>query len=288
MNKQKWMVLSGGAGHGAYQQGVATAFARAGMEFDGFSGVSVGCLNAGLFAMNKSFHKAVKEANEVWSNIETKDVYKPWLPNWTGFLKFIPALWKGSLYNTKPLMKTIQNIFFSRKIVKSLLTSAVDLKTGKLIETKNPTNWQAFYNSSSYPMAFEMLNYNNGLFTDGGVREVTPLSSAIDEGANEIYVVMTAKKGMSEWEDNGLKIVNRGLRILDIMMNEIIENDVRTCNKITDRVRKNLDFVHRKVNAYIIRPEHSLKGSSLEFTQENIQENIQRGIKDGEKFLETL
>lgn len=288
MNKQKWMVLSGGAAHGAYQLGVAKTLSKAGMEFDGFSGTSVGSLNAGLFSMSVSFFDAVNEAQKVWNKIETKDIYKTWLPSWLGKLAFLPALWKGSLYNTKPLMKTIQQLFYSRKIVKPLITSAVDLKSGKLFETKNPVNWQAFYNSSAYPMAFEMLSYGNGLFTDGGIREITPLSSVIDEGATDIYVIMTSSGKMGEWKDEGWKLFNRGLRILDIMLNEIMENDIRLCKKINENVRKNLDFTHRKVNVYVIRPNQKLKGSSLEFTQQNIQENINRGIEDGKTFLETL
>ena len=52
----KFLVLSGGGSKGSYELGVIERLAEAGNSYDGFTGVSVGALNASVLAM---YDKAV-------------------------------------------------------------------------------------------------------------------------------------------------------------------------------------------------------------------------------------
>ena len=115
------------------------------------------------------------------------------------------------------------------------------------------------------------------LWIDGGVREMTPLKNAIELGADEIDVVMTAPPSIGQSYQH-YHTIDIGLRTLDIVLGEIIDNDIRVAMLINDLVAAGAsDKKHIKINIY--RPETGLSGNPLDFNPDTIREEIRLGYK---------
>jgi hypothetical protein len=108
--KIKALVLSGGGAYGSYQVGVLKALAEKNLVgWDVIAGVSVGAINTlWLSSFNKEeILEAIKSLEILWGTLiqGNKSIYKPW------FFKpfnYVASLWKGSLYNTKPLLNLLK------------------------------------------------------------------------------------------------------------------------------------------------------------------------------------
>ena len=95
------LVLSGGGCKGAFQVGALQhLMVNLKKQYDVYCGVSVGAINCAHLAMYPKSEgvTAAMDLHELWKNLETKKVYKRWFP----FGK-LHALWKKSIYNSKPL-----------------------------------------------------------------------------------------------------------------------------------------------------------------------------------------
>ena len=73
---------------------------------------------------------------------------------------------------------------------------AVSLTTGKLklFDESYLELPKAIYASAAYPLAFLPIELEGQWWLDGGLKEVAPLKSAIDLGANEIDVILCSPK----------------------------------------------------------------------------------------------
>jgi predicted acylesterase/phospholipase RssA len=295
------IVTSGGASHGAWQLGYADVLARhSDFNPEILCGTSVGGLFAARCAMRPSFQEALEDYIGDWEKRvrKTDDIYKTWWPKWFGPLAHIPALWQGAAYDASPLMKLISSTFDAdavRASGKKLRLTSVDLNTGALFTWTEETirDWKPVFATAAYPLGFQMTDIvgNSGLHTDGGVREITPLKSAIQAGATDIDVLITEPEGMSKWHDEGglKKLLHRGLRVLSVMANEILENDIHVCEEVNERILSEGhdpdDPKHRLINLRIHRPSAPLYQSSLIFDREVWEVNRARGRKDAEAWL---
>lgn len=99
------------------------------MEYDVVSGISVGALNSGALAVHKKGDE--KEATEylrqVWMNMTDSSIYKPW----EGFEPYQAIFNQTSLYDSSPMIKTLDNIMkdFNHTIHRKVMTAAVDVET---------------------------------------------------------------------------------------------------------------------------------------------------------------
>lgn len=297
MDDHHALVTSGGASHGAWQLGFAREWVRLRPETNPriFAGTSVGGLFSAFAAMHANFPTAIRELNQLWDeNVrKTGDVYRTWWPSWLGPLAYLPGLWKGSVFNAEPLQKLIQKRFdpsAASASGKRLLLTAVDLRSGRLIEYDGAADWRPVYATAAYPLGFQMLDDGAGrLLTDGGVREVAPLSAAIRAGATSIDVLLTEPASSPEWEDSGgvQKLVQRGLRTAQLLVNEVLENDVRLCRSVNVNVaRGTAEPGQRYVDVRVHRPKTPLHESSLNFHRKVWEVNRERGEADARLWIE--
>ena len=84
------LVLQGGGALGAYQGGVYQALHEAGVEPDWIIGTSIGAINAGIIAGNKSEDRLPK-LQEFWHRIE-RSTFWGGLPLWTGIADALSTL----------------------------------------------------------------------------------------------------------------------------------------------------------------------------------------------------
>lgn len=286
------LVASGGASHGAWQLGYARRFSELYPDFNPaiFCGTSVGGLFAAFAGMQPNFSEAMVAYEDFWRTQvhKTSDIYKPWWPSWLGSLAYIPALWKGSAFDASPLRKLIQKRFDAERLRlsgKKVRLTSVDLLTSELRTHTERTiiDWKPVYATAVYPLGFDMqLLDDEGLHTDGGVREIAPLKTAIDAGATAIDVLATTPRDMPRWVDaeGPLRLLQRGLRVLSILSDEILDNDIRQCLEVNSRVQAGLDRQHRYIHVRVHRPFAPLHESSLNFNEEAWHINYERGWTD--------
>ena len=259
----KAFVLSGGGAKGCYQVGVIKALAERGIHPDALYGTSVGALNsAGMSFLG------IEGTEKIWKGIRrTSDVFGF---NWN-------FLWSGGLYNSKPLRRLLNENLQGEPKLPATVTK-VDLVSGSLLYSKEKDEdfLASVEASTAVPVVSEPVD---GRYVDGGVREITPLKQAIDDGAHEIYVILCSpwKKNPNKWEMpkwSALRTFKVLTRTFDIVGHEIFVNDVRVCKS------KNNKSGQKTVRLKIWAPE-KLVLDTHDFNQEKIAAGLAQGYEDG-------
>lgn len=278
----KALVLSGGGAKGAYQVGVLSRWlGEEHRHYDIICGVSVGALNGSFIAQ---FPKgSEKEASAalvaLWKSITTARIYKKW---WGGE---IAAIWKPSVYDSTPLQALVRKGLDLKKLRasgKKLRIGAVSLRSGEYVAFGEGSDLivDAVLASSSFPAMLLPVKIGNDLWTDGGVRDVTPLAAAIDLGATEIDAVVCSPSGVKAGFPevvNALKVAERSI---DIMSDEIIENDLKLAGYVNRMVRAGAAPEKRYVEINVLRPENQLTDNSLDFDPRKLEAMMLVGYTD--------
>lgn len=275
------LVLSGGGSRGAYQVGALKYLL--GIEerhYDIICGSSVGALNAGYLSMFPQGNEpeAANGLVSMWRDVDDDFIYKKW------FFRYLATLWRPSLYNSKPLHNEVRQRLDATKIKSSgkhLSVGAVSLYTGEYRTwSENDENIvEAVLASSAFPGVFLPVEIDNELWTDGGVRENTPIGNAIDLGATEIDVILTFPKGIPGHmkNDNTVDVVKR---TIDLLTTEVFENDLKMA-RLYNEVLENKEIEgKRRVTINVLRPSLNLIDDPLDFDPRKIQTNMSRGHLD--------
>lgn len=228
------LVLSGGGAKGAFQVGVLDELiVRRGLKFDIVVGVSTGALQALAVAQND-----VPVMLAEWLAIKKdSDIYKKRLLGALGGF-----LGGDAIYNAKPLRKILERVADEAKLRASgiqLRVGVANLATGafRAVDEQTPRIDDWVYASCAMPVFFDPLETvgPHGVkeqWVDGGVRDVTPLSTALDLGARAVLVVRASpppQPGPVRTFPNLIKI---GLRAVDILQSEVSANDTATAGLI--------------------------------------------------------
>ena len=170
---------------------------------------------------------------------------------------------------------------------KILRVGAVNLNTGeyRIFDQTFEDMTDAILASSSFPGVFLPIKIEGHWWTDGGVKEVTPLKSAISLGVDAIDVIITSpEKDLSDFTNNP-NIIKLGPRIIDIMSLEIMLNDLDRALEINKLIKDGVKIPNRRyIDIRIFRPDKTLVESSLEFEQEFIGQMIEKGYEDARKI----
>ena len=156
--------FSGGGSFGAVEIGILKRINELeSKNFDLYTGISAGALNAGFLSYYPKINVGIKSAETLYSTIKNKMIYDI-LPN-TGI----------SLLNTKPLYNTLTKIIDTMPNPPSIhtLIGATNLYSGKLdiynFEEQDDVNKVLLLMSSSaIPGMFPPINFNKQLYADGG------------------------------------------------------------------------------------------------------------------------
>lgn len=202
-NRKRALVLSGGGGRGAYHVGVMRFLEEHEWFPDVVVGTSIGAVNGAALA---SGHNA-KSLWSLWKRLTSSKVQKTNLNPLNG----------NFLLNTAPLRETLEKdgwVDFDRinsaDAHKHLRVTAMEVETGRLrvfgnTNDLNPSQMKQerisldhIIASCSIPIVYPATELNGVLYWDGGTVANTPLSPAIDAGAEEIVVVI-----MTPWDDEG-------------------------------------------------------------------------------------
>jgi len=263
--------MSGGGSKGAYQVGVLKRWMlEEGREYDILVGTSVGAINAAGLSQVKLGNpkEAYLRLEGIWDRVNNKKIRKWW------WFWYLASIWRPSIYNSEPLRKWIKEELDAAAIAASgrqLRVGAVSETTGEEFianeTTPNLAEW--VYSSAAFPLAFKPGVVNGEEWTDWGIRTVTPIGTAIKAGATEIDVITTFNIDLPlpRWKPKYRAVAARGMRDLEIMMNEIMRGDLRAVGDRNEIAKLGGPYKHVKLNLQM--PSRPLEYDSLDFSPEN-------------------
>lgn len=232
------IVLSGGGAKGAFQVGVLDELiTKRGVKPKIVCGTSTGAIQALAVAQND-----VPKLVTQWLDIKrNSDIYSKRALGPAGAL-----FGEKALYGTAPLKKLLKNFADEERLKRSKIEmrlGVVDLQSGnfRTIDQRQVGIHNWVYASCAMPVFFDPLETKaadgtRGQWVDGGVRDVTPLSSALQLNPRGIIVVRASPKPAEanhKFYDN---LVEIGLRAVGIQQSEVSINDVSNATLINDLI----------------------------------------------------
>ena len=278
------LVLSGGGSKGAYEVGVLKRWMyEEGREYDILVGTSVGAINAaGLAHVKKGDPRgAYKHLEGIWDRVNNSKIRKKW------WLRWLAAVWRPSIYNSEPLRDWIKEeldpavIADSGRIVR---VGAVSETTGEeyVATESDPLLQEVVYSSAAFPLAFGPGKFNGEEWVDWGIRHVTPIGQAVKLGADVVDVITTfnVDEPLKRWKPWYRAVAARGMRDLDIMMDEIQRGDFRAVGDRNEIARLGGKYRHVELNVQMPTLGKPIGYDSLDFSAENAKAGREYGYAD--------
>lgn len=288
------LVLSGGSIKGAFQAGAINVVLHAGFEPSGIYGVSVGSLNGGFLA-DRAGKAARRTEQPSWPAI-ADELKAFWFQNITSFgsigkkRKWYTLGYQilfnkfNGLIDTKKLKQLIDGTFSEADLAACEVpfkAASVNLRSSELIVAdKNNSHGKLrdyILASTAIPIVMPVSKIDDVSLVDGGTRDVAPMKAAIDDGANHIICILCQEKELGPDYFQTGKITELAERIMEIVTNEMVNNDIARANTINELVRSGRltpssdnNDEYRHVPIKVIRPSESLNISLADFDREDI------------------
>lgn len=315
------LVLSGGGSKGAFQFGAIQYIeenfkpAHPGFDYHIIAGISVGCLNGGMLAMNK-----YQDLKNLWNTMANDKVYSGSIDNFVEIAWRIIRGEKSALDNT-PLKNAVHTFFtlndfradcdfrFGFVSLDSGTFSAV--RASDFGDDENLRN--TVLGSTTMPVIWEpvtSIRTKHGVMTnvvDGGVRDVSPLGDVIDGDPDFIVIINCSALAIAPdpaAAKNIFSIADRALT--DITIGQLLDSDIEDFLTINDLVaqaavhgvqllRRDVGTMkhartHRNGTPYkaydyvLIQPDTDL-GDSLDFSPPTVQSRIALGRSAAERQM---
>jgi NTE family protein len=183
-------VLSGGASLGAVQVGMLEALFERGIAPDVIVGCSVGAINGAFIAAREPTVQTARELGAVWRGLNRGSVFP--LNPVAGLLGFlgrgthvVPSGNLRRLIAENAVMDRLEDARIPLHVI------VTDLLSGRELRLSTGPAIDAVMASAAIPGVFPPVSVDGDLLIDGGVCDNTPISHAIELGAEEIYVLPT-------------------------------------------------------------------------------------------------
>ena len=271
------LALSGGAIKGANQAGGLLCLEEARVGVEVVTGTSVGALNGALFCQNET-----KTLANIWLNEIKKrqDIIKHWL------VPYLPFLWKGALYNSKPLRNLINKYVNEDKLIKSerrFISCSVNHNTKQKVYVastkKNRAKIKDFvYASAAFPVFMEPLKHNGDLFEDGGSQEPIPVREAHEKSKKaEKIIIMLASRDVTKRRDVSKRYGRLLLSTIDNLFEEVYQNDIH----------RGL-LLHWGSNRFETFKTKNLFSDSFDVNESKIKKSFEDGYNEMRKIITKL
>ena len=245
----KQLSFSGGGSFGAVEIGILKRLSEIeNREYDLYTGISAGALNAGYLSYYKNLNLGIKSAEVLYSNIRNRMIYDV-LPT-TGI----------SLLNTNPLQKTLTNIVQTMPNAPAIhtLIGATNMYSGKLDiysfeDQSDEDKVRLLMSSSAIPGMFPPIQFNNQLYADGG----TLSNELIDVEHDKSYLNITFITPYEDYAYNDAPINS----IKDMLCRTamiVLSNFNNPMSSLNDKCRAPIG----EINKYYVPPD-VLKGYNI-------------------------
>ena len=276
------LVLSGGGSKGAYQVGALKhILGELNVVYDAFCGVSVGAINCAFLSMFSygEEYKSIQQLESLWNEIDTSKIYKRWFPfgRWH-------ALWNKSFFDSSPMQNMLRSGLSLEKIRasgKKINVGTVSLSSGKYTIFDQTSDYfiEAVIASASFPGMLTPIKFLGQLWTDGGVKEISPIQKAVEMGADIIDVIITSPQTRIVKFVENPTTVEILKRSIDLSTDKIMANDIEKVHMHNKMAEAGL--IDRKVvQLNILRPDYNLIEDLLDFRPEKIKEMMEKGYAD--------
>jgi NTE family protein len=260
-------VLAGGASLGAIEAGMLEALYERGITADVFVGTSAGALNSGFAATNDQTVESAHRLQAAWRETTRRDVF-PLSP-----LTLLRALLRRSDHFVSD--KGVRRIVGRRLGHLDRLEQArtklgvvvTDLLEGEERLLDSGPAVPALLASSAIPAVYPPVEIDGRPYVDGGVADNTPLSQAIELGADAIYVLPT---GVTvKLERPPASVLAMALHAFNLLLHA--------------RLRHEIDVYREKVRLVVLPPPWPLTVLPSDFS--HADELIAAGLKNAREAL---
>lgn len=275
------LVFSGGGARGAYNAGVALAFARRGLFPEIVCGTSVGALVAAMVVTGEEERLA-----DIWRKLTPAQVYGL-RSRVQFFLSFIrPYRYPG--YSSDPLARLIRDSVDLDKVRSSTRRLIITCYNQTMHRVERFDNQfadlhRALLASTSIPLVFPPVVMNGHEYVDLG-STVWPLKPAISAGAERIYAVLCdhpddhrrAARNNLEWAIQVMNLAQRSNMLVDIEL-------ARRMNLTAD------GSSFRFVDLTVIQPSKTLGLGFMDFHKKlQMGRALELGFEDGTAALTAI
>ena len=232
------VVLSGGGAKGAFQVGVLDELiVNRGVKVDIAVGTSTGSIQALAVAQD-----TIPQLVQFWTALrKNSDIYEKRPLGVASALLGSKSIYKAS--GLKRLLEEAADDDRLRATGKKLRLGVVNLGTGlfRTIDESVPGIHNWVYASCAMPVFFEPLKTRAAdgteeQWVDGGVRDVTPLGSAMELNPRGIIVVRASPKPAPGKVRTFGDLIQIGLRAVGILQQEVSMNDLANATLINDMI----------------------------------------------------
>jgi NTE family protein len=276
------LVLSGGGSKGSYQVGALKyILGEKRVTYDALCGVSVGAINVAFLSMFKAGQEieASNTLSNMWSQLDNSKIYKRWFPfgRWH-------AIWKRSFFDSSPLHNLLKSGIDLEKIRESgkhVNVGTVSLSSGKytIFDQTSDHFIDAVIASASFPGMLTPVEFLGQLWTDGGIKEISPIKKAVELGADIIDVIICNPITRVKKFIENPTTVDVLKRSMDLSTDKIMANDIEKV-EMYNILAKNGLTEKKYVQLNIVRPDLNLIEDLLDFRPEKIQEMMEKGYND--------
>jgi NTE family protein len=186
-------VFSGGASLGALQVGMLRALYEQGIVADVLVGTSVGALNAAFVASRPQTPATAAELARVWRGLRREDLFPVSLRTLVSGL----AGQRDHLVPDRGLRSQVARYIEFEDLSEApvpLHLVAYDLIEGDEVLLSDGRALDAITAAASIPGIFRPVTIGERCLIDGGVVNNTPISHAVELGAERIYVLRTQQR----------------------------------------------------------------------------------------------
>jgi predicted acylesterase/phospholipase RssA len=241
--------FSGGGSFGAVEIGIIKKLMeRKIINFDMYTGISAGALNAGFLSYFNNIEEGIKTAETIYSTIKNRMVYK-----------LLPST-EVSLLNTEPLFNTLLKVIdkMPNEPVIHTLIGATNLYSGNLDvysfeDNDNLNKVYLLMSSSAIPGLFPPIRYNGNQYADGG----TLSNELLQVENNGQYINITF---VTPYE--GYIYDNTPIDSLKEMIKRTINIVTSNFNNQMAKINQNCENPIGEINKYFVDPD-LLKGYSI-------------------------
>jgi NTE family protein len=262
------IVLSGGASLGSIQAGMLRALYEREVTADFILGASVGALNGAFIASRPPTIETADELAEVWRGIDRGQIFP--LNPLTGFFGFFRARdHLISQHGLRRLVETEIEFEMLEDAVTPLHVIATDLLSGRELRISTGNAVEAVLASAAIPGIFPAVDREGRTLIDGGVSNNTPITDAIELGAERIYVLPTGSACDLPEPPRGAVAMLLHATSLLVMRRLLVE----------------VELLRDRADLIVLPPPCPLGVTPMDFSQTT--ELIRRSYEDGCQYLDS-
>jgi NTE family protein len=260
-------VLSGGASLGAVQVGMLRALYERDIAPDVIVGTSAGALNGAFIASRPQTTATADALAAVWRGLRRGQVFP--LNPLTGLFGFLGA--RDHLVPDSGLRRLIASHVEVERLEAMAIplhVVAVDIVSGEELRLSRGPLVEAVLASAAIPAVLPHVRWGDRALVDGGVANNTPISHAVELGAERIYVLPTGHA--CELDEPPRAALAMALHAISLLTHRRLVDDI-------ERHRGDVDLI-------VLPPPCPLNVQPIDFG--HADELIELALLDAREFLD--